>query len=129
MGGFFPFPGQTMYGATKAAVKLFTEGLHSELSDTNVEVTVVYPGAIDTNISSNSGLEVRTQSNEESNGSRGLKPLPPEEAANIIIDAMEADKYNVHVGNDSKMMDLFYKVSPKRAAAFINKQMQGMTAP
>ena len=27
MGGFFPFPGQTVYGASKAAVKLLTEGL------------------------------------------------------------------------------------------------------
>ncbi|WP_252629481.1 SDR family oxidoreductase, partial [Enterobacter sp. JH539] len=34
MGGFLPVPGQTIYGASKAAVKLFTEGLHSELADT-----------------------------------------------------------------------------------------------
>jgi short-subunit dehydrogenase len=27
MGGFVPVPGQTIYGATKAAVKLMTEGL------------------------------------------------------------------------------------------------------
>ena len=27
MGGFFPFPGQTIYGASKAALKIFTEGL------------------------------------------------------------------------------------------------------
>ena len=27
MGGFLPVPGQTVYGASKAAVKLFTEGL------------------------------------------------------------------------------------------------------
>ena len=38
MGGFLPVPGQTIYGASKAAVKLFTEGLHSELMDTNVHV-------------------------------------------------------------------------------------------
>src|SRR5699024_1543881 len=29
MGGFLPVPGQTIYGASKAAVKLFTEGLNS----------------------------------------------------------------------------------------------------
>ena len=43
MGGFLPVPGQTIYGASKAAVKLFTEGLWSELADTNVKVTVVFP--------------------------------------------------------------------------------------
>src|SRR5690606_411475 len=56
MGGFFPVPGQTLYGASKAGVKLLTEGLYAELIDTNVRVTVVFPGAIATNITSNSGL-------------------------------------------------------------------------
>ena len=46
MGGFLPVPGQTIYGASKAAVKLFTEGLYSELLDTPVQVTVVFPGAM-----------------------------------------------------------------------------------
>jgi len=43
MGGFLPVPGQTIYGASKAAVKLFTEGLHSECAGTNVHVTAVFP--------------------------------------------------------------------------------------
>lgn len=45
MGGFLPVPGQTIYGASKAAVKLLTEGLNSELTNTNVKVTVVFPEA------------------------------------------------------------------------------------
>ena len=56
MGGFFSFPGQTIYGATSAGVKLFTAGLHFELSDTHVQVTVVFPGAIGTNITANPGI-------------------------------------------------------------------------
>ena len=56
MGGFLPVPGQTIYGASKAAVKLLTEGLHSELTDSNVKVTIVFPGAVNTNITKNSGL-------------------------------------------------------------------------
>ncbi len=54
MGGFLPVPGQTIYGASKAAVKLLTEGLYAELLETNVGVTVIYPGAIGTNIAANS---------------------------------------------------------------------------
>ena len=46
MGGFFPFPGQTMYGASKAAVRLLTEGLYAELLDTDVRVSVILPGAV-----------------------------------------------------------------------------------
>ena len=33
MGSYVPVPGQTVYGASKAAVKLFTEGLRSELAE------------------------------------------------------------------------------------------------
>lgn len=53
-----PFPGQTVYGASKAAVKLLTEGLNSELSHTHVRVTVVFPGAIGSNIVENSGVGI-----------------------------------------------------------------------
>src|SRR6188768_997483 len=56
MGGFIPFPGQSIYGAAKAAVKLFTEGLYAELKNTNVGVTVIHPGAVNTNIMANSGI-------------------------------------------------------------------------
>ena len=51
MGGFFPFPGQTVYGASKAAVKLLTEGLYAELLDSQVRVSVIMPGAVSTSIS------------------------------------------------------------------------------
>ena len=43
MGGFLPVPGQTIYGASKAAVKLIAEGLYAELKNTNVHVTVIFP--------------------------------------------------------------------------------------
>ncbi|MFM6973666.1 MAG: SDR family NAD(P)-dependent oxidoreductase, partial [Agromyces sp.] len=55
MGSYVPVPGQTMYGASKAGVKLFTEGLRSELAGTGVGVNLVFPGAIGTNIAANSG--------------------------------------------------------------------------
>ena len=55
MGGYVPVPGQTVYGASKAAIKLFTEGLRSEMKGTNVGVALLFPGAVNTNISINSG--------------------------------------------------------------------------
>jgi NAD(P)-dependent dehydrogenase (short-subunit alcohol dehydrogenase family) len=56
MGGFLPVPGQTLYGASKAAIKLLTEGLRAELSNTNIGVSVIFPGGIATNITGNSGV-------------------------------------------------------------------------
>ena len=125
MGGFLPVPGQTIYGAAKAAVKLFTEGLHSELSNTNVRVTVVFPGAIDTNIAANSGVRLSLFA-ESSNKQRSIKPLAPSKAAQIIIDGMEKDHYQILVGRDSAFMDFIYSVSSKHAAKFIFKLMQSL---
>jgi short-subunit dehydrogenase len=120
MGGFFPFPGQTVYGASKAALKLFTEGLYSELLNTNVHVTVVYPGAVNTNIASNSNIE--TNSSESSS----YKMLSAEKAAQIIVEGIEQNKFQLYVGSDSKMMNLMYKFSPKKAIKLINKKMGNM---
>jgi uncharacterized protein len=44
-----PNPYQAVYGATKAFVMSFGEALRYELKDTGVTVTVVQPGATDTN--------------------------------------------------------------------------------
>ena len=58
MGGLAPVPGQTVYGASKAAVKLFSEGLYAETLGTGIAVTTVFPGAIATDIASNSGADL-----------------------------------------------------------------------
>jgi NAD(P)-dependent dehydrogenase (short-subunit alcohol dehydrogenase family) len=71
MGGFCPVPGQTIYGASKAAVKLLTEGLYAECLGTNVAVTVAFPGAIATNISKNSGVRGRRQGAEVQDDAAG----------------------------------------------------------
>ena len=123
MGGFLPVPGQTIYGASKAAVKLFTEGLNSELKGTNVSVTVVFPGAIGTNIAVNSGVSIGNNTNAEESSH---KVLPADEAAKIIIDAIEKNKYRVLVGSDAKFMDFLYRLNPKNAAGFIYKQMKDL---
>ncbi len=121
MGGFFPFPGQTIYGASKAALKLFTEGLYAELLKTNVRVTIVFPGAIATDIASNSNVVINTPTNTKS-----YKMLSASKAAQIIINGIEKDKFKLYVGSDSKIMNLMYKINDKAAIKMINKKMQDM---
>lgn len=125
MGGFFPFPGQTMYGASKAALKLFTEGLYSELIDTNIKVSVVFPGAIATNITKNSGAETGVESRgEEADAS--FKALPAPEAARQILVGMEKEKLQIYVGTDSKFMHKLYKFNPQWAIKFIANKMKSL---
>src|SRR5262245_11881819 len=122
MGGFLPVPGQTVYGASKAAVKLLTEGLHSECAGTNVHVTVVFPGAVATNITTNSGVAIPVSGAEAERQARRV--LAADKAARIILDGMERDAYRVMVGSDAKLMDRLYRLDPRRAAGFIQRQMR-----
>lgn len=125
MGGFLPVPGQTIYGAAKAAVKLLTEGLSSELQGTNVRVTVVFPGAIGTNIAANSGVVM--DSHQQGMDREGpIKMLAPDKAARIIIDGIENNRYRVLVGSDARLMDAVYRLNPQRAARFIYDQMSAL---
>ncbi|MCA0454141.1 MAG: SDR family oxidoreductase [Chloroflexi bacterium] len=124
MGGFFPVPGQTVYGASKAAVKLLSEGLYSELTETNIRVTVVFPGAIATNITQNSGVAIPAAGGSESSQSFPTTSAP--DAAAIIINGMERDQFQVYVGNDAKMMNFLYRASPKRATRFMYSRMKGL---
>ncbi len=122
MGGYLPVPGQTIYGATKAAVKLFTEGLYAELLDTNVKVTVIYPGAVGTNITANSGVAI--PGGERTAEESKIKVLPADKAAEIIVNAIENDSYSVFVGSDAKFMDFLRRLNPKFATRFIYNQMK-----
>lgn len=120
MGGFFPFPGQTVYGASKAALKLFTEGLYAELLNTNVHATLIFPGAINTNITKNSGVTMETK------GDTKMKMLNPDKAASQIIDAINKNKFKAYVGSDSKFMNFLYKLNDKFAIKYIVKMMSKM---
>ena len=123
MGGFLPVPGQTIYGASKASVKLLTEGLYAELMNTRVKVTLVYPGAIGTNIAANSGIEITHNADAEKSS---MKALDPGKAAQIIVDAMEHDRYSVLVGPDAKLMNFIYRFNPRAATEFITRQMKSL---
>lgn len=122
MGGFLPVPGQSVYGASKAAVKLLTEGLYAELKDTNVHVAVVFPGATKTNITANSNIDTPAESKNSSN--KDFPMLPAKEAAEIIISAMEKNKPMVFTGKDSKFMNILYRLNPVFATNLIAKQMR-----
>lgn len=120
MGGFIPVPGQAVYGASKAAVKLFTEALYSELKGTNVIVSLVFPGAIKTNITGNS-LGV-TVSEEEASESKHKMTLP-KDAAEMIVKGMLKGKLYNYVGKDSKMLNRIYRLAPRKATNLIANKM------
>ena len=106
MGAFVPVSGQTIYGASKAAVKLLTEGLMAELSQTNIKVMVVYPGGVRTNIMENSGVKM---SQRMIAIHKIIKLTTPEKVAKKIVNGIKHNRKRVPIGIDSK---IFYVISP-----------------
>lgn len=120
MGGFLPVPGQGIYGASKAAVKAMTEALHSELADTAVKVTVVFPGGVATDIKVNSDIKGSKPVEQDA---RAKIMLSPQQAAKQIIEAMEKNRFQVFIGKDCRIMNVLYRLRPQLAIKLIQKVM------
>jgi len=101
-----------------------TEGLYAELLDTNVGVSVVFPGAVATEITSNSGVEIPGGIPDEEE--MRARTTSPKEAATIILDGISEDQLQIFVGRDSRMMNVLNRVSPKRSTHLIYKQMKSL---
>jgi short-subunit dehydrogenase len=123
MGGFLPVPGQTIYGASKAAVKLMTEGLYAELLDTKVGVSVIFPGAVATEITSNSGVAVPSGAGAEESK---FPTTSSKDAARIIIDGIEDDQFHIYVGRDARLMNLANRAAPRRSTHLIYNKMKDL---
>ena len=119
MGAFLPVPGQTIYGAAKAAVKLLSEGMQGELAGSPVRVTVVFPGAIGTNIVANSGVDLRANAEKHRKFT-----CPPDRAARVILDAVEQNRARVMVGADARVLDVLARLAPVQAPAFIARRVK-----
>lgn len=122
MGAFISVPGQASYGASKAAVSLLTEALYTELRGSNVNVTIVYPGAINTNITTNSNVELHGV--DASNSKH--KMTAPSDAAKQIIKGMLSKKLHVYVGSDAKLMNILYRLMPQKTTNLIAKKMANL---
>lgn len=120
MGALVPFPGQTAYGASKAAVKLLTEGLYAELRGTNVAVTVVFPGAVGTKISDNSGVKMPGAGA----GGASMKMTSAVSAGAQIVEAIEKGRYKLRIGGDARLLDRLARLMPQRATGIIADQMK-----
>lgn len=105
-------------------MKLLSEGLYAELLDTDVAVSVVIPGAVQTHITENSGVTM-----PGSGGAGGGMPTTsPQQAARIIVAGVERDRLHIFVGKDSRVMNLAIKVAPRQATRFVQKQMKGLVS-
>ncbi|MFN0120354.1 MAG: SDR family NAD(P)-dependent oxidoreductase [Blastocatellia bacterium] len=126
--GIVGFPGQTAYCASKFAVRGLSESLRHELEaeGANVQVSVVHPGGIKTNIAR--AARPGAQTDLSKHGIVGdfdkLAPTTPEQAAEQIIRGILRNKPRIVVGPDAGMMDRLQRLLPVRYFSVIKKQVE-----
>ena len=123
MGALIPFPGQGAYGSSKGAVRLFTETLLAELRDTAVQVSLVFPGAIATNITGNSGVTAMPGAKQGDAEQSSMRAMAPAEAGRIIVDGIAAGRFRIFVGKDAKTFDRLARLMPTRAITMIAEKV------
>ena len=120
-GALSPVPGETIYGASKAAVKMLSAGLQMELKNTNVRVMTVLPGGINSNIIANSDASSHLEINRLRERFSFLL-LTPKKAAYIIIKGIEKNREKIVIGIDAKLIDFLSRFSPR----FSPKRIYGL---
>ena len=123
--GLAGMPTNSAYSTAKFGVKGFTDVLKAELLGTNVKVSSVHPGGIKTNIARNSRISV-TQNFEEakktmSKFEKVALKMPPEKAAQIILDGIKKNKSRILIGNDAKTLDWIVRIFPNSYHKIIAK--------
>jgi NADP-dependent 3-hydroxy acid dehydrogenase YdfG len=107
--GFTGMKWQTSYAATKFAVTGFSESLYVELSNTNVGITCVQPGAVATNILG----AARMDEDRRTNLLKSFKyATPPEHAARSICKAIERKRFKQVLCVDSRVLHLMKRLAP-----------------
>ncbi|MGZ4293929.1 MAG: SDR family oxidoreductase [Solirubrobacteraceae bacterium] len=107
------FPGGATYCATKHAVVGLSEAVRAEVRKTNIDVSIVMPVVVNTELGS--GLQK----------SRGVKVVEPEDVANAIVEALQTGRVDVYVPRAMHMLFRLMNVVPRRVADFITKVLKG----
>jgi short-subunit dehydrogenase len=115
------FPGAAVYGATKAAQRMFAEALRHELGGTGVSLTTVYPGEIATSLHDHE----KDRMPDWYRG--GAKAVPARKLADKVIEAVEKDARSLHYPPVVRLLGALHGVSPRAADALL-RTLRGPTA-
>ena len=117
------FPQAAVYGATKAAQRMFAEALRHELSGTGVSLTTVYPG------------EIATSLHDHEKGRMpawyrgGPGAVPARALADKVLAAVEADARDLHHPPLVRLLGVVNGLSPRTADAMLRRMRGPSAAP
>ena len=80
--GIYAYPGGAVYCATKAAVKMLSDGIRMDTIATDIKVTTIQPGIVETPFS-----EVRFHGDAEKTKAvyAGIDAIQPEDVADVVL--------------------------------------------
>jgi short-subunit dehydrogenase len=117
-------PGQTAYAASKFALRGFGEALRHELAGTQVGVTLVHPGGIDTNIARSARVGEKMDAGAAQAGvalfQKMLKTKADVAAGKIIL-GIEKRERRVLIGADAYQIDFIQRLLPVRYWGLIGR--------
>jgi len=119
-------PFQSAYAASKFAIRGFGESLRHELAGSNIDVTIVHPGGIRTNIARAARLAARIDPAEAAAGVKAFESAlvtPPETAARVILAGIERGSARVLIGPDAMAIDRLSRLMPVRAWSMIQRRL------
>ncbi len=116
--GLIAPPGQVAYVTSKFGVRGFSEALRHELAPRGVGVTVVHPGGVRTNIAASARLSGPdpdgTQAEQARRFAEAALTMPPEEAARLIVAAIQARRPRLVISRLAKAADVLARLMPGR---------------
>lgn len=117
-----PVCGETVYSATKGAVKAFSESLAQDLSGFGIGVSCVMPGPVKTDLyKSRDTADGAAKKDYELVESIGITA---EKAAKRIIKAMRKRKARVLIDTVARLMDLGMRLAPSMTQKITCKAMK-----
>lgn len=113
--GALGFPGYSTYCASKAAIRLFSEALSREFSDTPLRVQYLAPRATRTDLNSDhtNAMLAATGSATDS----------PEQVARIALKLLRSGRAQVTIGWPEKLLVRLNGLRPEMISALLNKQL------
>ena len=117
-------PTQSIYNASKAAVRGFSDALREELRDSGVRVLCVHPGGIQTRIALDARLgDISPVADSpqalHAQFEQAARTTAPQ-AAQAIVRALHGGRTRLLIGADPKFGDAIHRLWPTRAAPWLS---------
>ena len=107
------YAGGATYCATKHAVVGLSESIRAELTDTGIDISVVMPVVVNTELGS--GLPT----------AKGIKAQEPEDVAAAIVEALQTGRFEVYVPRSMAAVTRISALVPRRAVESFGRAIGG----